>query len=126
MIYEIDSELLTRLTLDERHVFAKILAYHSAFVADKQQREIQDKLRRKLLEVSPAVAATRAYVAERAKQDVETVYVPASRGVRRTIILNPTPSPIPAPPVPPPPPLTWFEKLWAWLTSFPFPKESDV
>jgi hypothetical protein len=111
MIYEIDSDLLQKLSPDERQAFAKILAIHSAEQADRQQQVVQAELRRRLQEPNPATVAAIAHVAARAEQDRITVYVPGNRG-RRTIVLNP---------VPPKPiaPKGFFERVWKWFQDFP-------
>jgi hypothetical protein len=126
MIYEIDSDLLTRL--DDKHSLARLLAVHSAAVNDRIEQEIQDE-RRRQIETQPN--PTSADVLERAESDKKTVYVAGSRG-RRTIVLSPPPEvkldsvpereavlePEPEPVVAAPPE-SFLSRVWKWLCSFP-------
>jgi hypothetical protein len=124
VIFEIDNEVLD---LEHRHMLAKVLANLSAGYAGLAEKEAQSALRK---QIDSRPNPTPQSVIDRAKQDRTTVYVPGIRGGRRVITLGVAPAVEPPPevkpepaPVPPPPPLTWFEKLQAWIMSFPFPKE---
>jgi hypothetical protein len=82
VIYEIDSELLSRL--EDKHALARLVAIHSAAINDRIEQEIQSELRRKM---SECPNPTSQDAINRAEQDRTTRYVPGVRG-RRTITLG--------------------------------------
>jgi hypothetical protein len=125
VIYELDSELLTRV--EDKQSLARLLAVQSAAQADLIEREIQAKLRAIRDERPEPNAAVLAGV-----EADKTPYVPGQKGRRRVVALNPTPKPLGdtdsgtfgSPPEPsstvsePKPRTGFFACLWKRLKSF--------